>query len=66
MRIRLRSSDIRVLALLCVGLQAVFVLSGISPVRGAEPGRRRTTILAAVFGPELLYRTPHRLFEVTG
>ena len=54
MQIRLRSSDIWALVLLCVGLQVVFVWSGLSPVR--EGG---------LFGPDSYMRL-NRLLHLLG
>ena len=54
MQIRLRSSDIWALALLCVGLQAVFVLSGLSPVRDG-----------GLFGPDSYMRV-NRVLHLFG
>ena len=54
MQFRLRSSHIWALVLLCVGLQAVFVLSGLSPVR--EGG---------LFGPDSYMRV-NRVLHLLG
>ncbi|MHA1536034.1 MAG: hypothetical protein ACTSUD_00630 [Alphaproteobacteria bacterium] len=54
MQLRLRSSDFWILALLCVGLQAVFVLGGISPLRGG-----------GLFGPDSYMRV-NRVLHLLG